>query len=129
MKRISFILVLTVAIMAIVPAFAIEMGTDANPNIGFMSIYIDHAMYTYFSCTANAVYTIYVESATLWKLENNIWVFVCNLPPPTRVVTSSNYDASIDYSSYCQRGNKYKITAVFYAGGSRATCSSAGVTY
>ncbi len=73
---------------------------------------------------------IYVSAVKLEKKIGTDWVSTTSLPcPSTTAVNTDIFGAGMDYSSYCTKGNTYRIVVTFNADGTTASATSGSNTY
>lgn len=118
---------LVIVLVTFVASYAMAESIEPYANLVFESASVslgrsmdaDFYAGTHLTCSS-----IYVSSCTLQKKDlNGEWTNAGSLPAPLHVAKDeSDYLTTADYSTYCTRGNTYRIKAIFKA-------VSEGVTY
>ena len=104
--------------------------SEASPVFNTRSVSFSSSMKSSMSATTSIVCAkISVTSVTLEKSSGGAWGFDKNLPCPSPMTNTDIYGAGMDYSSYCVKGNTYRIVVVFNADGVTASATSPGATY
>ncbi len=103
----------------------------ASPVFVAKTASLSTAMKSVMTCTTSVTCNqIYVSAVTLQRKSGSSWVNAGPLPCPTTVATNaSSFATSKDYSSYCTRGNTYRVVITFNADGVTASATSGSSTY
>ncbi len=103
----------------------------ANPIFTDASVMLVSDMYAVFDASLSQICpSISVTSCSLERKVSDVWVNMGAVPVPSHIAqNTSAFSASKTYSSYCTKGQTYRIKAVFSAGGESVTRYSLGVTY
>lgn len=109
-------------------ASADEIGIMANSIFTSASVSINSSMKATFSASLDRASDISVTCA-LEKKVDGVWKSAGSLPSPGSKSNAISYSASKDYSSYCTKGNTYRVVAKYTAGGESVTRYSGQVAY
>ena len=124
MKRFS-IIVCILLVFAVTVVNAEVLVPYANPVFESGSASLSRSMNAeFYAGTHLDCSSIYVSSCTLQKKDlSGDWANAGALPAPSHVAKNEcDFFTTADYSTYCTRGNTYRIKAIFKA-------VSEGVTY
>lgn len=130
-RRAVLSFVVVILLIGFVQVAVSEITPAANPVFIHASVLLSTDMYSEFDAAVQMnCPTISVTSCTLQKLVSGQWNSVGSIPPPSHIATNTSwFAASANYSSYCTKGQTYRIKAVFSAGGESVTRYSSGATY
>lgn len=130
-RKIIVALILGVLLIGIALPASMEISPTANPIFSQASVVLASDMYATFDATlAQPCPSISVTACTLQRLVSGQWVNAGTLTPPAHIAYNTSwYDSTANYSSFCTKGQTYRIKAVFSAGGESVTRYSPGATY
>ncbi len=130
-NRKAIILIAVVILLSVTVGVSSEIFPMESNVFIQASVALASDMYASFDASLHQPYpTIAVTSCTLQKQVSGAWITVGSVPAPSYVARNTSwYAADASYSTYCTKGQTYRIKAVFSAGGESVTRYSLGVTY
>lgn len=112
-------------------AYALQISPLSDSEFDIVTTNLKSTKKVTFSCTTYDIKNS-IRVTACWlekKATNGSWFYVCNLTPPTTVITDTfAYYATVDYSSYIGTGT-YRIWATYNADGHTVTRCSNERTY
>lgn len=127
------LLVAALLLCAYIPltALATDFVPMASPVFVSKSAGLSTAMKAIMTCSTSVICNkIYVSGVALQKQSGSSWAHDKNLPCPSATATNaSSFGTSMDYSSYCTKGNTYRVVITFNADGVTASATSGSATY
>lgn len=133
MKKKSLCLLVVALLLCanVVLVASADIAPMASPVFVSKTAGLTTAMVAGMTCSTSVICNkIYVSAVTLQRKSGSNWVNAGSLPCPTATATNAfSFGTSKDYSSYCIRGNTYRVVITFNADGVTASATSGSSTY
>lgn len=132
-KYIAMVLILTLCFslsMLHTEASAVTIVPFQNTIFGSYSVTLSSTMKADFCVTTRKPIASVSIFATMQVYENGQWKnFSTGVSPAFSGSNQVGWDTTADYSSACNKGDKYRISVTYSSSGTSVSCTSGSITY